>query len=199
MNFERSEDCLKRRDQPRNNKGQFTSPSKNTGNDLNWSIISDDDFECYNKSEGKQVQTNIEDELQLLPKNNSLTPEQGRYKKKNPKKLTESVRRSNRLPFAKQTKKLGGIPYQTNNNKKKFTNSDHLLQETTTECSEEENDRLIRKDEDKVNFLQPYKITQQTPTGLPRRGGNVTSYQNNDLQTFRNIRQQTERLFTNKL
>ena len=27
----------------------------------------------------------------------------------------------------------------------------------------------------------------------------VTSYQNNDLQTFRNIRQQTERLFTNKL
>ena len=52
---------------------------------LNLSIISDDDFDCYNKSKGKPVQTNIEDELQLLPKNNSLTPEQGRYKKKNQK------------------------------------------------------------------------------------------------------------------
>ena len=79
MNYERSEDWLKRRDQPRNHKGQFISPSKNTGNDLNLRIISDDDFECYNKSEGKPVQTNIEDELQLLPKNNSSTPEQGRY------------------------------------------------------------------------------------------------------------------------
>ena len=97
MNYERSEDWLKRKDQPRNTKSQFTSPSKNTGNGLNLSIISDDDFECYNKSEGKPVQTNIEDELQLLPKNNSLTPEQGRYKKNNPKKPTESARRSNTL------------------------------------------------------------------------------------------------------
>ena len=198
MNYERSEDWLKRKDQPRNNKGQFTSPSENTGNDLNLSIISDDDFECYNKSEGKPVQTNIEDEFQLLPKNNSLTQEQGRYKMKNPKKPTESVRRSNRLPFGKQTEKLGGVPYQTNNNKKQLT-SDHLLQETTTESNEEENDRSIRKDEKKVSFLQPHKMSQQTTTGLPRRGGNVTSYQNNDLQTFRNIRQQTERLFTSKL
>ena len=91
MNYERSEDWLKRRDQPRNNKGQFTSPSKNTGTGLNLSIISDDDFDCYNKSEGKPVQTNIEDEIQLLPKNNYSTPEQGRYKKKKLKK------RQNRL------------------------------------------------------------------------------------------------------
>ena len=32
-----------------------------------------------------------------------------------------SVRRSNRLQFAKQTEKLGGVPYQTNNNRKKQT------------------------------------------------------------------------------
>ena len=75
----------KRRDQPRNNNGQFTSPNKNAVTDLNLSIISDDEFDCCSKSEGKPVQTNIEDELQLLPKDNNLTPEQGRYKKKNKK------------------------------------------------------------------------------------------------------------------
>ena len=37
----------------------------------------------HTKSEGKPVHTNIDDELQLLPKENNLTPEQGRYKKKN--------------------------------------------------------------------------------------------------------------------
>ena len=84
--YERSEDWIKRRDPPRNNKGQFTSPNKNTETDLNLSIISDDEFDCYNKSEGKPIQTNPDDELQLLPKENNLTPEQGRYKKKKPNK-----------------------------------------------------------------------------------------------------------------
>ena len=83
INYERSEDWLKRRDLRRNNKGQFTSPNKNAGTDLNLSIILDDEFDCYNKSEGKPVQTNIKDELQLLPKDNNLTPEQGSKKKKN--------------------------------------------------------------------------------------------------------------------
>ena len=71
-NQERSEDWIKRKDQPRNNRGQFTSPTKNTDKetDMNLSIISDDhdDSLCYNKSEGKPVHTNIDDELQLLPK-----------------------------------------------------------------------------------------------------------------------------------
>ena len=40
-----------------------------------------------------------------------------------------SVRRSNGLPFGKQTEKLGGVPYHTNNNKKKLTNNGNLLQE----------------------------------------------------------------------
>ena len=102
--YERSEDWTKRRDIPRNNKGQFTSPNKNAGTDLNLRIISDDEFDFYNKSEGKPISTNPDDELQLLPKENNLTPEQGRYKKKHQKtKPTESFRRSQRLPFAEQT------------------------------------------------------------------------------------------------
>ena len=79
-NQERSEDWIKRKDQPRNNRGQFTSPTKNNvkETDMNLSIISDDDdFECYNKAEAKPVHTNIDDELQFLPKESNLTPEQG--------------------------------------------------------------------------------------------------------------------------
>ena len=188
---ERSEDWVKRRDPPRNNKGQFTSPNKNTETDLNLSIISDDEFDCYNKSEGKPIQTNPDDELQLLPKENNLTPEQGRYKKKNQTKPKEPVRRSNRLPFAKQTEKLGGVPYHTNNNKKKLTYNDNLLQETTTETTEsneEGNNRPMRKDEEEIRIIRPYKMPQQTFTGPFRRRGNVTSYQHHDLQTHRNIR-----------
>ena len=103
-NQERSEDWIKSRDQPRNNRGQFTSPTKNTDKetDMNLSIISDDDdFECYNKSEGKPVHTNIDNELQLLHKENNLTPEQGANIEK-PKTL-EPIKKSKRLSFARQT------------------------------------------------------------------------------------------------
>ena len=102
---EKSENWLNKKGQPRNNKGQFTSPSKSTGEretDLNISIVSDEEFGCYNKPEGKPVQTNIDDELQLLPKDNKLTPGQGTNKGKN--KITEPqtlVGRSNRLLFVK--------------------------------------------------------------------------------------------------
>ena len=80
------------------------------------------------------------------------------------------VRRSNRLPFAKQTEKLGGVPHYTNINKKKLINSDHLFQETTMENNEEESDRPIRKDENEINSLRPYKMTQQISTGPLRSG-----------------------------
>ena len=141
---ERSEDWIKRKDQPRNNRGQSTPPTKNNdkNTDMNLSIISDDDdFECYNKAEGKPVHTNIDDELQLLSKENNLTPEQG-IKIEKPKTL-EPTRKSKRLPFAKQTEKLGGIPYQTNKNKKKTGNNRNTLQEKTTRTtdqSEKKND-----------------------------------------------------------
>ena len=129
INHERSEDWLKKEDQPRNDKGHFMSPNKNTekGVDLELSIVSEEEFDCYNKSDDLKVRTNIEDELQLLPKDNKLTPEQGMTKEEN--KIIEpttSVSRSNRLPFEKQTEKLGGVPYNTNNIKKKLKNNGHL-------------------------------------------------------------------------
>ena len=103
----KNEDWIKKKDQARNNKGQFTSPNKIADKeaDLNLSIISDeDDFYCYFRSDGKPIHTNIDDELQLIPKENNLTPEQGIYIEK--PKTPESVRKSKRLPFAKQTEKL---------------------------------------------------------------------------------------------
>ena len=45
--------------------------------DLDLSMVSDDDFQCYNTAEGKPVHTNMDDELQLLPKETTLTPERG--------------------------------------------------------------------------------------------------------------------------
>ena len=76
---ESSADWLRRKEQPRNERGQFTSPDKSTGKpmDLDLSKVSDDEFQCYNTSEGKPVHTNVDDELQLLPKETNLTPETG--------------------------------------------------------------------------------------------------------------------------
>ena len=45
--------------------------------DLDLSMVSDDEFQCYNTSEGKPVHAKIDDELQLLPKETNLTPETG--------------------------------------------------------------------------------------------------------------------------
>ena len=149
------------------NKGQFTYPNKNTGTDLNLSIISDDEFDCYNKSERKPILTKIDDELQLLPKENNLTPGQGRFFLKKTMEPTESVRRSNRLPFAKKSKNSAENHTIQRIPRKKF-NSDHLLQETTAETmerNEEETNRSIRKDEDEIRLIRHHKMTQQTLAG----------------------------------
>ena len=53
-------------------------------------------------------------------------------------------------------------------------NNGHLFQEATTETmenNEEKNYRPIRKDEDEISSIRPYKMTQQTSTGLLRKGG----------------------------
>ena len=101
-----------------------------------------------------------------------MTPEQGSYKRKNrTEKPIEPVRRSNRLPFAKQTEKLGGIPNHISNNKKKLTNHGNLLQETTAETAERnetENDRPMRQNNEEIRTIRPL---QQTPIGQLRRGG----------------------------
>ena len=77
-NTENSADWLKRKDQQRNERGQFTGPDKLASKpvELDFSMISDDDdFQCYNTSGGKPVHTKKGDELQLLPKETNLTPE----------------------------------------------------------------------------------------------------------------------------
>ena len=86
--------------------------------ELDLSIVSDGDFRCYNTSEGKPVLTNLDDELQLLPKQTNLNPETGIKTKEPIYEQHLTVRKSKRIPYAKQTGKLGGIPYYTNNNKK---------------------------------------------------------------------------------
>ena len=193
-NQERSEDWIKRKDQPRNNRGPFTSPIKNNDKetDMNLSIILDaDDFECCNKDEGKPVHTNVDDQLQLLSKESNLTPEQGINIEK--LKTLEPTRKSKRLPFAKQTEKFGGIPYQTNNNKKKNVNNCNLLQEKTTttmDQSEKKNDRTLRENNEEIRTIRYNELNKQTFTG-PSRRGDVTCY-HHDLyrrfNTYRNIR-----------
>ena len=105
-NTESSADWLRRKEQPRNERGQFTCPDKLTGKpqDLDLSMVSDDEFQCYNTSEGNPVHTNVDDELQLLPKETNLTPETGIKTNSSPNEPHQSVRKSKRIPNAKQTK-----------------------------------------------------------------------------------------------
>ena len=48
----------------------------------------------------------------------------------------QPVRKSKRLPFAKQSEKLDGVPYHRNNNKKKLINNGNLQEKTTTATTE---------------------------------------------------------------
>ena len=97
--------------------------------DLDLSMVSEDDeFQCYNTSDGKPIHTSLEDELQLLSKETNLTPETGIKTNLFSDESHQTMRKSKRIPYAKQTKKLGGIPYYTKNNKKK-TNNNCILQE----------------------------------------------------------------------
>ena len=57
----------KKRDQPRNERGQFTSSGKTAKKPvgLEVSMGPDEEINCYNNSDGKPVHTNVEDEVQL--------------------------------------------------------------------------------------------------------------------------------------
>ena len=79
--------------------------------ELDLSIVSHNEFQCYNTSKGNLVHTNLDDELQLLPKETNLSPETGIKTKDTTNEQKQSVRKSTRIPYAKQTEKLGGIPY----------------------------------------------------------------------------------------
>ena len=83
-------------------------------------MVNDDDedeFDCYNKSDGKPVHTFPEDEIRLHTSEERITPESVSIKIN--KQNNEPSRRSKRLPFAKQTDKLGSISYAPGRNKKK--------------------------------------------------------------------------------
>ena len=151
--------------------------------ELDLSIVSDDDFQCYNTSEGKPVHTNLDDELQLLPKETNLTPETGIKSKDTTNEQNQSVRKSKRIPNAKQTEKLGGIPYQTNNNKKKI-NKHCILQENPTTPSdqtranneEDKDDREIRTITKKLQnnrTIRTFKPNKLHEPDFIRWGGNV--------------------------
>ena len=181
-NHENSEDWIRRTEQPRNEKGQFTSPPKNTGNltDLNLSIVSDDEFNCNNNSDDKPIHTNVEDELQIHSKEPRLTLETGINHDHVTTISKTPIRRSRRLLFAKQTEKLGSIPYQTNKNRKRIKPNHDLLQENRTrppENNEEEEDRNIRTNTS--NKSEIYRIIRNQHQTTPQlqtheEGGNVT-------------------------
>ena len=86
-----------------------------------------------------------------MPKETTLTPETGINKEKNNSaEQKQTLRRSQRLPFSKQTEKLGSVPYYTGNNyTKKKVNSYCVLQESQnnqpeTNSDEELTNRNIR-------------------------------------------------------
>ena len=155
--------------------------------DLDLSMVSDDEFQCYNTSEGKPVHTNVDDELQLLPKETNLIPETGIKTNSLPNEPHQSVKKTKRIPNAKQTEKLGSIPYFTNNNKKKI-NKYFVLQEIQTNIpnqqqNEERNNREIRTINREIrktlvhkNFnrlFRDHQPKQPPETESTRRRGNV--------------------------
>ena len=102
--------------------------------DLDSSMVSDDDdFQCYNTTEGKPVHFNVEDELQLLPKETNLTPESGIKTNLLSDEPRQTVRKSKRKLNAKQTKKFFILykTYYTKNSEKK-ANNNCILQESQT-------------------------------------------------------------------
>ena len=113
---------------------------------------------------------------QIHPKETRLTPETGTNHDHVTTKPKTPIRSSRRLPFAKQTGKLGGIPYQTNNNRKRTKFTHYLLQENRTtlqQNNEDEEDRNIRtKDENKLEIYRikrnQHQTTQQLQTHMKR-------------------------------
>ena len=83
------------------------------------------------------MQTNIDDELQLLLNENNLI-EQGIHNGKNrTQKTPQPVRKSKRLPSTKQTEKLGEVPYYTNDNKHRRGGMSRLGSSRNVQWSEE--------------------------------------------------------------
>ena len=94
----------------------------------------------------------------------------------------QAVRKSKRIPYAKQTEKLGGIPYYTINNKKKISKNcisqeNQINQPDQPQTKNEEpGNRIIRTITEKSqtdSIIRRYKPKQSYVVGFNRRRGNV--------------------------
>ena len=99
----------------------------------------------------------------------------------------QTMRKSKGIPNAKQTEKLGGISYYTNNNKKKINNICVLQGSQTGQPNqshnEEETNREIRTINGKIRttvenqnlnrLFRNYQPKQSPTTEFTRRRGNV--------------------------
>ena len=129
----------------------------------------------------------MDDELPLLPKETNLTPETGIKTNLFPDEPHQSVRKSKRIPNAKQTERLGGILHFTNNNKMKISKNYKLQESQTNKPSQQQNEegsnreirtinREIRKTLEYKNFnrlFRDYQPKQPPETESTRRRGNV--------------------------
>ena len=116
------------------------------------------------------MHTNLDDELQLLSKEANLTPETDMKMNEPFDESHLTVRKSKSLPYAKQPEKLGGIPYYTNNKKKKTSNN-CILQEKQinqpeqleTNSNEELDNRNIRSITENLQtnrMIRTFKLKQ---------------------------------------
>ena len=147
--------------------------------DLDLTIVSDDDFQCYNTAEQKPVLSNVDVELQLRPDETTLTPDTGIKIEKNQSAEPQQILRSSqRVPFAEQTQKLGGVPYYTENNKKK-TNNICVLQESPSNqpeaiIREQSINRNIRTQlEKRCDIRKKRNYNQKPPQKIDLIQGNV--------------------------
>ena len=66
---------------------------------------------CNNNRIGKTIHENVADKLQIHPKENNLITKTGVNSEQVFSEPTKLLRKSMRLPFAKQTEKIGAISY----------------------------------------------------------------------------------------
>ena len=118
---------LKIKGQPRNEKGQFTSRGKSADKTIEMHLSMISNFNCYINSDAKLVHTITGVEIQIDPKETNLARKTGIISEQIHYELTSSVRKSKRIPFAKQTGKMGRVPQYTRKKTELVTNR-NLLQ-----------------------------------------------------------------------
>ena len=99
--------------------------------ELNLSIVRDEDFDCYNKSDDKPVHTKTEDEIQFLLRDDEFRPQQGKTNGNN--KPIECYNQSeNTKGYLLLNKWKNWVAYRFIPIIKKVTNGDVLQEKTST-------------------------------------------------------------------